>query len=70
MICSRAKPDRTGGVFLQPLGVPEYPWEFVGINYVNDLPKSGLYGHIAIFIIVCHLTKMAHFLPCHKEISV
>ena len=22
------------------------------------------------FIVVCHLTKMAHFVPCHKEITV
>ena len=23
----------------------------------------------AILILVCHLTKMAHFVPCHKEIT-
>ena len=51
------------------LGIPEYPWEIDGINYVSDLPKSGLYGHTTDFIImVCHLTKMAYFVPCHKEI--
>jgi hypothetical protein len=54
---------------LQPLGIPEYPWEIVGIDYVTDLPKSGTDGYISVFIMVCHLTKMAHFVPCHKEIT-
>jgi len=69
LICNRARPDRRGGASLQPLGIPEYPWEIVGIDYVTDLPKSGLYGHTSVFIMVCHLSKMAHFLPCHKEIN-
>jgi hypothetical protein len=68
VICTRAKPDRRGGASLQPLGISEYPWENVGIDYVTDLPKSGLYGHTTVFIMVCHLTKMAHFGLCHKEI--
>ena len=53
---------------MQPLGIPEYPSEIVGIDYVTDHPKSGLYGHTTFFIMVCHLTKMAHFVPCHKEV--
>ena len=69
VICIRAKPDRRGGASLQPLRIPEYPWDIVGIDYVTDLPKSGLYGHIAVIINVCHLTKMAHFVPRHKEIT-
>ena len=46
-----------------------YPWEIVGIDYIIYLPKSGLYGHTIVFIMVCHLTKMAHFVLCHKEIT-
>ncbi len=68
VICNRAKPDRRGGATLQPLGTPEHPWEIVGIDYVTDLPKSGLHGYTTVFIMVCHLTKMAHFVQCHKEI--
>jgi hypothetical protein len=34
-----------------------------------DLPKSGLYVHTTVFIMVCHLTKMAHLVPRHKEIT-
>jgi hypothetical protein len=69
VICNRAKPDRRGGASLQPLEISEYPWEFVGIDYGTELPKSGLYGHTYVFLImVCHLTNMAHFVPCHKKI--
>ncbi len=66
VICNKAKPDRIVGTSLQPLGIPEYPWEIVGIDYVTDLPKRGLYGrHTTVFIMVCHLTDMAHifFMP-------
>ena len=38
VIYNRAKPHRRGGASLQPLGVPEYPWEIVGIDYVTNLP--------------------------------
>ncbi len=68
VVYKRAKPGRKGGAALQPLGIPEYPWEIVGIDYVNDLPKSGTYGHTPVFM-VWHLTKMALFVPCHKEIT-
>ena len=61
VIRNRAKPDRRSGASLQPLGISEYPWEIVGIDYATDLPKSGLYGHATLFIMACHLTKMAHF---------
>ena len=55
---------------MQFFEIPKYPWEIVEIHYVTGLPKSCLYGHISVFIMVCHLTKMAHFVPCHKEIIV
>jgi len=69
IVRNRAKPDRKGGAALQPLGILEYPWKIVGIDYVTDLPKSGVNGYTSILIMVCHLTKMAHFVPCHKEIT-
>ena len=54
---------------MQPLGIRKYPWEIVGIDYVMGLPKSGIDGYTSVFIMVCHLAKMAHFVPCHKEIT-
>jgi len=49
VICNRAKPDRKSGASLQSLGIPEYPWEIVGIDYVAEIPKSGLYGNRDVF---------------------
>jgi hypothetical protein len=69
VICNRAKLDRRVGASLHPLGIPEYPWDFYGIDYVTNLPKSGANGYTSVFIMVYHLTKMANFVPCHKEIT-
>ena len=54
---------------MSPLGVDNYPWEIVGMDFVTELPKNSKKKFIAILILVCHLTKMAHFVPCHKEIT-
>ena len=56
MLCYRAKPDQRGGASLQPLGIPEYPWEIIGIDYVNDLPKSCTYGSTTACFYYCGLS--------------
>ncbi len=63
------KPDQRGGVALLPLGILEYPWGIVEVDYVADLPKSSTHGYTVVFIMACHLTKIAHFVPCHKKIT-
>ena len=67
--CNRAKPVRKGGAAWQPLGIPEYPWEIIGIDSVTGLPTSGIDGYTTVLIMICQLYKMAHFVPCHKEIT-
>ena len=67
VICNRAKPDPRNGASLQPLVIPEYPWEFFWINHVTDFPQSCVYGHTTVFILVWHLIKMAHFVLCREE---
>ena len=52
VVCNRAKPYRRGAASLHPLGVPEYHWEIVEIDYVTDLPRSGSHGYISVFIMV------------------
>ena len=69
VVCNRAKPDRRGGASLHPLEIPEYPWEIVGIYYVINIPKNDTNGYTTVFIMGCLLTKMAHFVPCHKGIT-
>ena len=39
------------------------------MDYVTCLPKSGKASYTAVMIIVDHLTRMAHFIPCHDEIT-
>ncbi len=51
------------------MGIPENSWEIVGIDYVTDLPKRAIDGYTTFLISVCHLTKMAHFVPCQREIT-
>ncbi len=65
--CNRAKPSRQGSSSLSPLGVPNYPWENVGMDFVTDLHKSSKYNFTTILILVCHLTKMVYFVLCHKK---
>ena len=67
--CNRSKPHRRGQAPVHPLPVPEYPWQVVGVDYVTCLPKSGKSNYTAVMIIVDHLTKMAHFIPCHDEVT-
>ena len=43
--------------------------EVVGVDYVTSLPKSGKQRYTAVMIVVCHLTKMAHFIPCTDEVT-
>ena len=66
--CNNAIPDQRGGASLQPLGNSNFPWKIVGIDYVIDLPNNGLYGSTSVFIMVCNLTKMSHFVPRHNEL--
>jgi hypothetical protein len=69
VVCNRAKPRRQSSSSLSPVGVPNYPWEIVGMDFVTDSPKSSKNNFTVVLILVCHLTKMANFVPCHKEIT-
>ena len=53
---------------LHPLPTPSKPWEVVGIDFVTGLPRTKR-GHDAIMVVVDHLTKMEHAIPCRKSIS-
>jgi len=52
---------------LQPLPIPETPWTSISMDFIVDLPKSKSFD--SIFVVVDHLTKMAHFVPCNKTIT-
>ncbi|KAL2892022.1 hypothetical protein HOO65_011380 [Ceratocystis lukuohia] len=48
---------------LRPLPIPERAWRDISADFITHLPKSN--GYDAILVIVDHLTKMRHLIPCH-----
>jgi hypothetical protein len=52
---------------LYPLLVPPRPWHTVGLDYMTHLLESN--GFNCVLIVVDHLTRMAHFLPCTKTVA-
>jgi hypothetical protein len=60
--CHRVKAEhqRPAGL-LQPLKVPEWKWEEIGMDFVVGLPRTRD-GYDSIWVIVDPLTKIAHFI--------
>jgi len=52
---------------MKPNEAQNPPWISISMDFSTDLQKSE--GNEAILIIIARLTKMAHFLPCTKEIN-
>ena len=68
-ICQKNKRDfNQKHGWLIPLPTPTEPWDVVGIDFVTGLPKTKQ-GHDAILVVVDHLTKMTHAIPCTKTIT-
>jgi hypothetical protein len=61
--CQRVKAEhqRPTGL-LQPLKIPEWKWEEIGMHFIVGLPCTQS-GHDSIWVIVDRLTKVAHFIP-------
>ena len=67
-VCQVMKSDnRKKSGLLQPIPTPSRKWEQITTDLVTDLPPSGRYTAIAVFMD--RLIKMVHFAPCTKEIS-
>ena len=54
---------------LQPLEIPQWKWEGIVMDFVTGLPRNRL-GFDAVWMIVDHLTKSAHFLPIRVNCSM
>jgi hypothetical protein len=52
---------------LYPLHAPPIPWHTFGLDYLTQLLESN--GFNNVLIVVEHLTRMAHFLPCTKTVT-
>jgi hypothetical protein len=65
-VCQRVKAEheRPAGL-LQPLKVPEWKWEEIGMDFIMGLPCTRD-GYDSIWVIVDRLTKVAHFIPVNS----
>ena len=63
--CQRTKPIHHAPFgTLKPLPIPYHPWEELSMDFVTGLLNS--VGFDTILVVVAHLTKMRHLIPCHK----
>jgi hypothetical protein len=47
---------------LQPLPIPDWKWDKIGMDFITGLPRTRS-GYDSIWVVVDHLTKVAHFIP-------
>jgi hypothetical protein len=68
-VCQRVKAEhqRPAGL-LQPLKLPEWKCEEIGMNFIVGLPRTHD-GYDSIWVIVDRLTKVAHFIPMKTTCS-
>ena len=68
-ICQHSKlPHRPPQGLLKPLPIPPRPWSSISWDHIIELPPSTPTSVIdkpfnAILVIICRLTKLAHFVP-------
>jgi hypothetical protein len=61
--CQRVKAERHRPVgLLQPLKIPDWKWEEISMDFIMGLPKTQS-GYDSIWVMVYHLSKVAHFIP-------
>ena len=66
--CARSKtPRHLPYGKLLPLPIPTRQWQSISMDFITDLPLSE--DSDSILVVVDHLSKMAHFLPCSKDIT-
>lgn len=48
---------------LVALETPATLWSTITLDFIAELAAT--YGHTEVLMLEDHLTKMAHFIPCH-----
>jgi hypothetical protein len=67
--CQRNKPSNQAPIgTLQPLPIPDRPWQWVSMDLITQLPRSKK-GHDAILVMVCKLTKMVHYAATKSNVT-
>ena len=68
-LCQRNKPSQRPKIgLLQPLPIPDRPWQQVSMDLITALPKSRA-GHDAIVVFVDKLTKMVHYVATTTNVT-
>jgi hypothetical protein len=68
-LCQRNKPSQRPKIgLLQPLPIPDRPWQQVSMDLITQLPKSKS-GYDAIVVFVDKLTKMVHYVPTTTNVT-
>src|SRR5882724_3266585 len=49
------------------LPISQHQWDSISMDFIEGLPLSD--GHNTILVVVCHLTKMALFIPTFCDID-
>jgi hypothetical protein len=65
LVCRKSTPARhKPHSLLAPLPPLSRPWEEVTMDFITELPPSKFAGVVydAILVVVCRLTKMAHYI--------
>ncbi|CAI7813547.1 unnamed protein product, partial [Closterium sp. NIES-54] len=63
--CQRMKSSKQKKAgLLQPLPVPEQPWQVVSLDFITGLPPTNG-EHDAILVVIDKFSKMRHFIPTH-----
>ncbi|CAI7885848.1 unnamed protein product [Closterium sp. NIES-53] len=61
--CQRMKSSKQKiAGLLQPLPVPEQPWQVVSLDFITGLPSTSR-GHDSILVVIDKFSKMGHFIP-------
>ena len=65
--CQRVKAEHQSPAGpLQPLPIPEWKWEEIGMDFITGLPMTNKKKDM-IWVIVDRLTKSAHFLAVNQK---
>ena len=66
--CQRFKgSNQAPAGLLQPLPIPNAPWEHISADFITDLPLS--HGYDSILMVVDHLSKEVELIACTKTCS-
>jgi hypothetical protein len=67
--CQRVKAEhQRPAKLLQPLKIPEWKWEEIGMDFIVRLPHTQA-GYDLIWVIVDRLAKVAYFIPVKTTYS-